>query len=161
MTPMILSIAATILALHLSVGILRQALSHLELKSIQRRLADLPNDKTVLRSPGMPEAAYLVTPEMDLAFPENRGWFAARLMGTWCRTHPAIAASLLRKVPIAEASVFDIRMLAAALRKSWIVREDRELIALMLLRSFDLRQFADSGAVGTQEASTSAPDSRP
>lgn len=158
MTTTIASVALTIIGLRLLTATLRQAFAHLVLRRIQHRLSLLPNDKTVVRSPGMKDDAYVIDPCMIHAFAESRGWFAVRLLSLIYRSHPVLVAPLLRRIPIAEASVFDVRMLATSLRRTWVDREDEELIGLLNLRSYDLRDFPDGEPSDSGESTAITPD---
>lgn len=136
----------------------KQALAHVMLKGMEERLADLPGDKNVVPSPGIGAAAFVMPPAMNCVYPECRAWFPIRALSYRQRRHPSDAAKALKRVPIAAASVDELRCILRLLRASWLFVDERAMLDFLQMRTFDLRDFADCAGQNDENNSLEADD---
>lgn len=138
-----LSTLAIIVALATARIFAVHAFAHYCLRAVERAIETWPGDKTVRRSTGL--GHHLLCLCLDgriIAY--ERLWFQVRFFCWERRIHPLDASPLFRTVPVASASIHDLRTWLRCARGFWLSTSERHLIDIVRLRSIDLRAWPDS-----------------
>lgn len=138
-----LSTLAIIVALAIARIFVVQAFAHYCLRALERAIETWPGDKTVRRSTGLGHHLLCLCPDGRIIAYE-RLWFQLHFFCWERRLHPSDASRLFRIIPVASASIHDLRTWLRCARGVWLSTSERQLIDIVRLRSIDLRAWPDS-----------------
>lgn len=139
--------SATIATIAL-LAALRQARVHFVVRNLQGWLKDLPGDRCVHVSPGISSTrVFHVTAGGSCCSPQ-RLWRAIRRASWRSPLHPIAMGRRFIAVPVASASVHDLRRYLDHARHVWLDREEILLLTDVQKRIFDSLTFPDRGGDG-------------